>query len=268
MSFSILQDRPAIREKINKLFSPKTRHRRRVVLVNYLDDVAPKLFPDVYNVNIFCYPQPGNIDPYALEELSMKGAKIHFTNHINMNLFYVEREGVLLGSANYNFTKLMINNDYENIQDLMVFFKNNFLVDIDEIIKHLSKQVVCEKDLENFKEKHHIFWKTYEGLELFPKKMEDIKDQGDNNNENINVGKKIINYFRGIKKGFKSSNNDNHNCIIKKSDDILPQEINYTMDIQNENKTKKENMNVYCISKNDLLEIITDRLAKQKRKLH
>jgi len=130
----------------------------------------------------------------------------------------------------------------------------------------LSMQMVSEKDLENFKEKHHIFWKTYEDLELFPQKIENVKDQCDSYNGNIRVKRKIIDYFKGIKNGFKSNHHDN--LTTQKSDGLTTREINCKIDLKNENAPKKEDMNVYCISKNDLLEIITDRLAKQKRKLH
>lgn len=265
MSYLILQDRTTIREKINILFSHRTRHQRRIIFANYLDDIAPKLFPDVYNVNIYCYPQPGNIDPYALEEFLIKGAKIYFTNHINTNLFYVEQEGILLGSANYNFTKLMINNCYENIQDLMVFFNDYSLINIDEIINHMYKRRVDGSDLDDLKEKHHIFWKTYEGLELFPSKLGDIKESYTNISENNNLYQKFITYVKGIKKVLHLNHEDKS---LTKNDKIIPIEREIGNKTANLSKVDNNNMNVYCISKNDLLDILTDKFTRQKRKLH
>jgi len=230
-----------------------------------LDDIAPKLFPDVYNVSIYCYPQPGNIDPYALEELLFKGAKIYFTNHINMNLFYVEQEGILLGSANYNFTKLVINNTYENIHDLMVFFDNFSLINIDEIINHMCKRRIDGSDLDDLKEKHHIFWNTYEGLDLFPSKLEETKEAHGKVSENNNLYRKFITYVKGIKKVVQPTHEEK---TFTKDDEVLP--IDPEIDVKPEcsPKVDENNMNVFCISKNDLLDILTDRLTKQKRKLH
>lgn len=265
MSYYILQDRFSISEKIKKLFSYRTRNRRRVILINYLDAIAPNFLIDVHNVNIFCYPQPGNIDPYALEELLDKGANIYFTGPINMNLFYVENEGVLIGSANYNLTLSTINDVWANIQDIIIFLEDYFLIDIDRIVDLLDKKLITKDDLEIFKEKHHVFWRIYEGFESYTNLLSCLTKNIFDEKSKPKSSKRLRSRKKRLENIIEINNCERAKDFNQKAISLKPDDESLRV---NDKKINDASSNIYTISKSDLLEIIMERMSKPKTKLH
>lgn len=270
MSYTILWNPYLIKEKIVDLFSYHTRHNKRVILINYLDEITPKILPDVFNVNIYCYPQPGNIDPYALENLQKRGAKIYLTNPLNTNIYYVENEGILIGSANYNYTKVVLN-CYENIKDIMVFIKDYSCVDMDNIINSLNKEIMDDKDLSKLKEEHHIFWKTFEGLNNLLKDLHNTNINNEVMDKCSTSGNFLLDICNKIKNILPVTKNKEHLINIKDKKNIP--KVKYGIKDVNGNNTPNNNMNIYCVSKDDLYDILNNQLHKNKikannKKLH
>jgi hypothetical protein len=263
MSYTILWDSTLVKEKIEELFNLNTRLYKRVILTNYLDEILPTMLLDVQNVNIFCYPQPGNIDPYALENLKKRGATIYLSSPINSNIFYVENKGILLGSANFNYTKHVIR-CHNKVKDIMIYINDWNSIDINSIINSLETVLMNESDLIKFKEEHHIFWRTYDGFEEMIYSLVNTKNYINLIEDTIKKGTKkrhIINTiidFLFIRKPKKhtSLNIDNKSTVNLKNE--MKETIN--------NHTNQNKMNIYCMSKDDLYEMLSNQFQENKRK--
>jgi phosphatidylserine/phosphatidylglycerophosphate/cardiolipin synthase-like enzyme len=134
----LLLNSAAVREKIRWLFSERTRKRRRVILVAYVGNAAPSLLPDARNVELYCWPQVGATDPYALAKLASpeRGAKIHFVDGLHGKLYWVEGSGFIIGSANLSINAL----GQGRLQEFAVFIEDSAKLDIDRIITLLGSQ--------------------------------------------------------------------------------------------------------------------------------
>ena len=269
MSYTILWDHRLIKDKITNLFCYNTRYSKRIIIINYLDEFFQNILLDVSNVKVFCYPQPGNIDPYALEILQKKGAKIYFTNPINTNVFYVEEKGILIGSANYNFTKKIMDCQ-DKAKDIMVYIDEWYSIDIDNIINSLEIQRMNDKDLIKFKEQHHIFWRTYDGFDDLIKSLINTKNYIDLIEENIKSSNKINYLINIIKKLFGVSR---HNKSPQVSDIKDNNNLKYGMKDAGKNQMIENGMNLYCVSRDEIIEmlsnqLLTNKLKEHKRKLH
>lgn len=261
MSYTILCDNLLIKQKVENLFSYQTRHLKRVIFINYLDQTISDILLDVYNVNIYCYPQPGNIDPYSLEYLQKKGAKIYFTDPINTNIYYVENKGFLLGSANFNYTKNVLK-CYDKVKDIFIFIDDYLSINIDSIIRSLNINIMSEKDLVKFKEEHHIFWRTYEGFEYLIESIINTKYYIDLVDKNIKSEGIINNIIKNISNIFSWST---YNKLPKHINDksVLCNQ-KYGVKSVDKKIIDNKNMNIYCLSKEDLFELLTNTLQSKK----
>jgi hypothetical protein len=106
MGFLNLRDLGSIKEKLLDLFSGGSKNQRRIIFSTYLDITASQFFPDVRGVEMYCCPQVGNIDPYALEHLHQQGAIIYFVDGLHMNLYWVENQGAIIGSASLCLSRI------------------------------------------------------------------------------------------------------------------------------------------------------------------
>ena len=120
-----------------------------------------------------------------------------------------------------------------------------------------------EEDLEKFKEKHHIFWRTYEGFDeltnsmVNTKKCIEIIDDKNNTNNNI---KNLLHY---IKKVFLFSKQKR--SLKQNSEESLLLDPKCNMKNAGEKIINNKHMNIYCVSKEDLFEIITQQLKRKKK---
>ena len=263
MSYTILLDHLLIKDKVEKLFNHNTRHRKRVILINYLDEILATMLPDVQNVKIYCYPQPGNIDPYALENLQKKGAKIYLTNPINTNMFYVEHEGIILGSANYNYTKYVME-CYDKVKDIMIFIHDWSSIDVDTLIYSLDVDIMSQNDLVRLKEEHHIFWRTFDGFDALIKSLVNTKNYIDSIEENTKTGYKINDLFNMIKDFLLVKKEQKHPSMVV--EDMATSNIKYGIKDVGGKIANKPNMNIYCMSKDDLYEMLSKQLQVNKLK--
>ena len=166
MDFFIIRP-PLIKVRLKDLFSERTRTKRRVIVSTYIDDDASSFFPDMQGVEIYCCPQAGNIDPYAIEILHKKGAIIFFSEEIHMNLFWVEGNGFIIGSASLNLKQFSSKNINDTFHELAVFCTNSSKLPINDIVLSIKKKIISEDLLDDLKEKHHLYCKTFEGLNNF-----------------------------------------------------------------------------------------------------
>ena len=155
----ILTNSTAIHGKIKEMFSTKTRHRRRVVLVAYVGKDAPSLLPDAQGVEIYCWPQAGATHPEAIRTLVQRGAEIFFVPSLHMKLYWVRDIGALFTSANLSRNALGVG----GLHEAGVFLEDLKGLDIDHLIHGLSAQMLTDdlldalqRDHDNFSERLHL----------------------------------------------------------------------------------------------------------------
>ena len=168
MSSIILKEFTSIRNHIKELFTEQTRGCRRVIMGANVGARASEFLPDVQDVEIYCCPQPGAINPYALEELHERGARIFFVDRLHMKLCWVKRKGVVIGLTNLNLTSLPDESDADPVREMVVYFDDSSVINIEEVISTLQVEPLTTDNISELKEKHHLFWKTVEGIGLVP----------------------------------------------------------------------------------------------------
>src|SRR5450759_545779 len=136
--FTLLPNSTSVHAKLKQIFSRSTRGRRRVAIVAYVGRDACELIPDFKDVELFCWPQIGATDPYTLAELQRAPhhAKVRLVDRLHMKLYWVEREGFVITSANLSRRALA-----ENIQEeIGIFSDDPSFVPIDQIIERLASR--------------------------------------------------------------------------------------------------------------------------------
>ncbi|MBM4284292.1 MAG: hypothetical protein FJ128_03435 [Deltaproteobacteria bacterium] len=168
MAYVILRDPESIRRRLRELFAEQTRGHRRVILGVHLGAQASDFLPDVQGVEVYCTSQPGAVNPYALEELHRRGAKVFFVDRLHMKLCWVKGGGAIVGLANLNLAGDDTGAEAAAGHEMVVYFDDCSVVDIEEIIGSLKVEPLTAENIGELKEKHHLFWKTVEGIGLLP----------------------------------------------------------------------------------------------------
>jgi len=153
---TILPSATSVHEKLRDLFDKRTRGQRRVALVAYIGRDADKLLPDFRDVEVYCWPQTGATDPYTLDELQRPphDAKVRLVDHLHMKLYWVEREGFVITSANLSRRALG-----DTIQEEVGIFCNDpSQVPIDTIIGRLKSRPLQQAELRRLQQLHDEYW--------------------------------------------------------------------------------------------------------------
>ena len=149
----ILENSSKIHSKLKELFSKDTRHLRRYILVAYVGEKAENLL-DFENVNLYCWPQIGATNPYALAQLKEKGAEIYLVDNLHMKVYWVENRGAIITSANLSRNALKFRGPYE----IGIFLEDSKAIKIHSIIKKFGRENVrplTREELLELQEKHN-----------------------------------------------------------------------------------------------------------------
>lgn len=165
----ILEDSSAILSCIEKLFDEDTRHLRRVIVVAYVGAAAPRLLPDVKDVELYCSPDPPSTNPYGLQELRKLGAKIYLVKNLHMKLYWVQDLGALITSANLSLNAL----GEEGLFEIGVFLEDHSDLDIDSIIEKLRAKRITSARLKELQQEYDRIRRAdkAKGPKIKPKKF-------------------------------------------------------------------------------------------------
>jgi|CXWL01.1.fsa_nt_gi hypothetical protein len=108
---TVLRNSNEIREAVWRLFSaPKAR---RVALVAYVGADAQEYLPYPAGIELICWDKEGSTDPDAVRTLRSLKVKVSFARNLHMKVFWVEKRGVIIGSANLSNNGLSDNGLHE-----------------------------------------------------------------------------------------------------------------------------------------------------------
>jgi hypothetical protein len=153
---TVLSDATAVHKKLKDMFSRRTRAQRRVIVVAYVGRDACTLLPDYKGVELYCWPQTGATDPYALADLrsTRYGARIRLVDHLHMKLYWAQHEGFVITSANLSRRALG-----DTVQEeIGIFCDDPSNISIDEIVHRLKSRRLKAPELQQLQERHDEYW--------------------------------------------------------------------------------------------------------------
>ncbi len=151
-----LERSSSIRGELQKLF--RRSRNRKVILVAFVGEDAPRLLPCWEGVELYCWPKAGGTNPKALEHLKKLGAIIHFVDRMHMKLYWVGGRGAVIGSANLTDNAL----GDGKLHEAAVLLRRPDLVDVDKIIAQSKPEPMTIAALRRLTEEHHRFYRRVE----------------------------------------------------------------------------------------------------------
>jgi hypothetical protein len=130
-----------LRLRIRKLFENPNASGRRVVIVAYVGVDYAKFLPNPKGIEIVCSPTPGATSVEAVQKLIEAGAKVWFSNQLHMKVYWAQKIGCLITSANLSENALGIYGLKE-----MGILVDAEMVDIDRLLK-VAKPYPAKKKL-------------------------------------------------------------------------------------------------------------------------
>jgi hypothetical protein len=114
-----------------------------VVIVAYVGVDHAAYLPKPSGIEIVCSPTPGATSAKAVQELIDGGAKVRFSDRLHMKVYWAERVGCLVTSANLTRNALGIKGLKE-----MGIFVDAAMIDIDRLLKEANPYSVSSKKLD------------------------------------------------------------------------------------------------------------------------
>lgn len=96
----ILYTSSAILERLLKLLGSPDKDDRRVALVAYVGGGARAFLAAPDGMRVICNPSPGGTSARVLRELIQAGAKVQLSQHLHAKVYWSEKRGCIVGSAN------------------------------------------------------------------------------------------------------------------------------------------------------------------------
>ncbi|QQN63667.1 hypothetical protein JIR23_29855 [Bradyrhizobium diazoefficiens] len=115
---------------IRKLFREPKASGRRVLIVAYIGVDYAKFLPNPKGMEIICSPTPGATSAEAVQKLIDAGATVRFSDRLHMKVYWAQKLGCLIASANLSDNALGMN----ALKEMGVLVDANS-VDIDRLIK-------------------------------------------------------------------------------------------------------------------------------------
>lgn len=94
----ILTEPGSIRAAIADLLSDAADER--IIAVAYVGADALSFLSAPSGLTVYCWPQAGGTNPYAIEELVRAGANVHFVKRLHAKVYWSRARGAMIGSAN------------------------------------------------------------------------------------------------------------------------------------------------------------------------
>lgn len=88
----------AIRRAVRELLS--VPGDERVIAVAYVGRDAASYLLAPGGISLYCWPQAGGTNPYAVEDLVSRGVQVHFAPRLHAKVYWSRANGALIGSAN------------------------------------------------------------------------------------------------------------------------------------------------------------------------
>jgi hypothetical protein len=142
----ILYNSEAITKCIRDLFDCSSSANRRVILVAYIGRDYAKFLRRPRGIEIVCNPTPGATSAIAVSELQRAGALMRFSDNLHMKVYWSEKRGCVVASANLSKNALGI----RGLKEAGVLIKPG-VVKIDELLKTAKPYEVTNENLRKLK---------------------------------------------------------------------------------------------------------------------
>lgn len=164
----ILYTSSEILMRLLKLFGNPDKDDRRVALVAYVGGGARAFLAAPSGMRVICNPSPGGTSARVLRELIQAGAEVQLSLHLHSKVYWSEKRGCIVGSANASTNALGVG----GLTETAVFLRPG-VVDIDRLIVEACPKDVTEAALARLQK----------GTNKLPKKFQpesdvDSKEQG------------------------------------------------------------------------------------------
>ena len=129
-----------LRLRIRKLFKNPKASGRQVVIVAYIGEDYATFLPNPKGIEIVCSPTPGATSAEAVQQLITAGANVSFSDQLHMKVYWSQRIGCLITSANLSTNALGMNALKE-----MGILVDAAMVDVDRLLKEAKPYPAIRK---------------------------------------------------------------------------------------------------------------------------
>jgi hypothetical protein len=141
----VLHSSRAIRDEVHRIFGRGAG--RRVAMVAYVGKGALTYLPKPSGMEVYCWPHPGGTSATAVEALRGEQAKVKFADRIHMKVYWSEKRGAVVGSANLSDNAFGVN----GLCEVGVAVPSSH-VDIDHLIRTIEPTEVTPQALARLRE--------------------------------------------------------------------------------------------------------------------
>lgn len=147
----VLHSAKAIRDEVLRVFGRGAG--RRVAMVAYVGKGALTYLPKPSGMEVYCWPHPGGTSATAVEALRSEQAKVKFADRLHMKVYWSEKLGAVVGSANLSDNAFGVN----GLREVGVALPSSH-VDIDHLIRTIEPTEVTSQALAKLREAEKM-WK-------------------------------------------------------------------------------------------------------------
>lgn len=137
----ILYSAEHVRRAVRSIFRPAGR---RVAVVGFVGKGAEAYLPRPSGLELYCWPAPGATSAATIRKLQKLGVEVAFANRLHAKLYWSERGGAVITSANLSTNAY----GHGNLKELGVRVRSRF-VDIDRVIRSIGAKPVTSAALES-----------------------------------------------------------------------------------------------------------------------
>lgn len=152
----ILYTRDHIRRELGRIFA---KNGRRVAVVAFVGKDAADLVGNPDGLEVVCWPRAGGTNPDGVRELIHKGADVHFSDGLHMKLYWSEKGGCIITSANLSSNALGAG----SLREIGILVDRD-RVDIDRVLRAIPRRDVTTKEMHDLDRAHDAFLARSSGL--------------------------------------------------------------------------------------------------------
>ena len=168
----VLYTSSAILLRLKTIFASPHANDRRVAIVAYVGDGAPAFLASPAGLRVICNPSAGGTSARALRYLIKAGAEIEFSRHLHSKVYWSNRRGCIIGSANASTNALGVG----GLKESAVYLPPG-MVDIDKLIAISAPEAITKKSLAKLqREINSLPRKLQSGSEPSARQKTDIVD--------------------------------------------------------------------------------------------
>jgi hypothetical protein len=146
----ILYSRQDIRRAVRHLFADSGR--RRIAIVGFVGVDAAELVGNPQGLEVVCWPKAGGTHPEGIRALMRAGANVYFSDSLHMKIYWAQRRGCIIGSANLSNNALGTG----TLKEIAVRLRSDALA-IDRVWRQVAPAPVTADQMDRLDREHAEF---------------------------------------------------------------------------------------------------------------